>query len=63
MIPDDSLSLSDGAIKPFRSGYSMECQEDLMRFGRRRGMDLDTPYLNANSTDLFEYPETHGFAL
>ncbi|MET0066011.1 MAG: excinuclease ABC subunit UvrA [Candidatus Thiodiazotropha sp.] len=44
VIPDDSLSLSDGAIKPFRSGYSMECQEDLMRFGRKRGMDLQTPW-------------------
>ncbi|MCU7843877.1 MAG: excinuclease ABC subunit UvrA [Candidatus Thiodiazotropha sp. (ex Monitilora ramsayi)] len=44
VIPDDSLSLSDGAIKPFRSGYSMECQEDLMRYGRKRGMDLDTPW-------------------
>ena len=40
VIPDDSLSLFDGAIKPFRSGYSMECQEDLVRFGRKRGMDL-----------------------
>ncbi|MET0091237.1 MAG: excinuclease ABC subunit UvrA [Candidatus Thiodiazotropha sp.] len=44
VVPDDSLSLSDGAIKPFRSGYSMECQEDLMRFGRKRGMDLQTPW-------------------
>ena len=44
MIPDDGLSLSDGAIKPFRSGYSMECQEDLMRYGRKRGMDLVTPW-------------------
>jgi excinuclease ABC subunit A len=44
VIPDDSLSLSEGAIKPFRSGYSMECQEDLMRYGRRRDMDLDTPW-------------------
>jgi excinuclease ABC subunit A len=44
VIPDDSLSLSEGAIKPFRSGYSMECQEDLMRYGRKRKMDLDTPW-------------------
>jgi excinuclease ABC subunit A len=44
VIPDDSLSLRDGAIKPFRSGYSMECQEDLVRYGHKRGMDLDTPW-------------------
>jgi excinuclease ABC subunit A len=44
VIPDDSLSLSEGAIKPFRSGYSMECQEDLMRYGNKQGMDLETPW-------------------
>jgi excinuclease ABC subunit A len=44
VIPDGSLSLRDGAIKPFRSGYSMECQEDLLRYGRRRKIDLDTPW-------------------
>jgi excinuclease ABC subunit A len=44
VIPDDSLSLREGAIKPFRSGYSMECQEDLLRYGKRRKIDLDTPW-------------------
>jgi excinuclease ABC subunit A len=44
VIPDDSLSLYDGAIKPFRSGYSVECQEDLVRYGRRCKIDLDTPW-------------------
>ncbi|MEJ2455853.1 MAG: ATP-binding cassette domain-containing protein, partial [Candidatus Thiodiazotropha sp.] len=44
VIPDDSLSLRDGAVKPFRSGYSMECQEDLVRYGRKRKIDLDTPW-------------------
>ena len=50
VIPDDSLSLSDGAIKPFRSGYSMECQEDLMRYGKKRGMDLETPWRELDET-------------
>ena len=44
VIPDDSLSLLDGAIKPFRTGYSMECQEDLVLYGRKHGIDLDTPW-------------------
>ncbi len=50
VIPDASLSLSEGAIKPFRSGYSMECQEDLVRYARRRGMDLDTPWRELDET-------------
>ena len=44
VVPDAALSLRAGAIKPFRSGYSMECQEDLVRYGKRRGIDLDTPW-------------------
>jgi excinuclease ABC subunit A len=44
VIPDDSLSLREEAIKPFRSGYSMECQEDLLRYGRTHKIDLDTPW-------------------
>ncbi|MEJ2693215.1 MAG: excinuclease ABC subunit UvrA, partial [Candidatus Thiodiazotropha sp.] len=44
VIPDDNLSLREGAVKPFRSGYSMECQEDLLRYGRRRKIDLDSPW-------------------
>ncbi len=44
VIPDDSLSLREGAVKPFRSGYSMECQEDLLRYGRKNKIDLDTPW-------------------
>jgi excinuclease ABC subunit A len=44
VLPDDSLSLREGAIKPFRSGYSMECQEDLVRYGRKRKIDLDKPW-------------------
>ncbi|MEJ2466882.1 MAG: excinuclease ABC subunit UvrA [Candidatus Thiodiazotropha sp.] len=50
VIPDDSLSLSEGAIKPFRSGYSMECQEDLMRYGRKRKIDLDTAWKDLDET-------------
>jgi excinuclease ABC subunit A len=44
VIPDDRLSLRKGAIKPFRSGYAMECQEDLVRYGLKQGIDLDSPW-------------------
>ncbi|MCW8918484.1 MAG: excinuclease ABC subunit A [Gammaproteobacteria bacterium] len=44
VIPDESLSIREGAIKPFRSGYSMECQEDILRYGRKQKIDLDTPW-------------------
>ncbi|MBN1309139.1 MAG: hypothetical protein JXA18_14540, partial [Chitinispirillaceae bacterium] len=44
VVPDGSTSLRDGAIKPFRSPSYRECQDDLMRFARRRGIRTDVPW-------------------
>jgi excinuclease ABC subunit A len=40
VIPDRSLSISEGVIKPFQSGQSAECQDDLVRHCRQRKIDL-----------------------
>ena len=39
VIPDRSLSISEGVIRPFQSGQSAECQDDLIRHCRKRGID------------------------
>ena len=44
VIPDPSRSLRDGAIKPWQSGMSRECQDDLMRFARQRGVPVGVPW-------------------
>jgi len=44
VIPDASLSLSEGAIRPFRSPSYRECQADLLRFARRRGVPASQPW-------------------
>ena len=33
VVPDESLTLRGGAIRPWQSGSSRECQDDLLRFG------------------------------
>ena len=38
VIPDTERSLADGAVKPFQSQSYHECQDDLLRFARRRGV-------------------------
>lgn len=43
-IPDWSLSLAEGAIRPWRSGFSAECQRDLLKFCRARGVPVDVPF-------------------
>jgi len=44
VIPDESRSLRGGAIKPWQSKSYAECQEDLEKFAKLRGVPLDTPW-------------------
>jgi excinuclease ABC subunit A len=44
VIPDTALSLREGAIKPWQTESYKECQTDLMRFARKRGIPVDTPW-------------------
>ena len=43
-VPDRSLTLAGGAVKPWRSGFSAECQDDLRKFCQRRRVPMDTPF-------------------
>src|ERR1700723_1274387 len=44
VIPDAALSLRHGAIKPWQTESYKECQTDLMKFARKRGVPVDTPW-------------------
>src|SRR5881227_2241771 len=44
VIPDETLSLRGGAIKPWQSKSYSECQQDLEKFAKQRGIPLDTPW-------------------
>ena len=43
-LPDRSLTLAGGAVKPWRSGFSAECQGDLLKFCRARGVPVNVPF-------------------
>jgi len=44
VIPDQSLSIAQGCIKPFQTLAFSECQEDLLDFARRRKLPLHRPW-------------------
>jgi excinuclease ABC subunit A len=44
VIPDRTLSLADGAIKPWQTASYEECQSDLLRFAKKRGIPTDVPW-------------------
>ena len=51
VIPNPLLSLEQGAIKPFRGGFSVECQEDLLSAARRRGVPVELPWQEMTEAD------------
>jgi len=44
VIPDAALTLRQGAIKPWQTESYKECQDDLLKFARKRAIPLDTPW-------------------
>jgi excinuclease ABC subunit A len=44
VIPDRTLSLRGGAIKPWQTESYKECQADLLKFARKRAIPVDTPW-------------------
>src|SRR6516225_4442269 len=44
VIPDETRTLRGGAIKPWQTKSYAECQQDLEKFAKLRGIPLDTPW-------------------
>ncbi|MCC7462511.1 MAG: excinuclease ABC subunit UvrA [Gammaproteobacteria bacterium] len=44
VIPDGTRSLAGGALRPWQTQSYHECQDDLLRYARRRGVPLDVPW-------------------
>ena len=44
VVPDVGKSLRAGAIKPWQTRSYSECQQDLEKFAKKRGVPLDTPW-------------------
>ena len=44
VVPDESKTLGEGAIRPWLSKSYRQCQRDLVRYARRSGVALDRPW-------------------
>ncbi|MGJ8644995.1 MAG: excinuclease ABC subunit UvrA [Luteolibacter sp.] len=43
-VPDETLTIKQGVIKPFQGDRGEECQRDLIRNCKERDIDLNTPW-------------------
>ena len=44
VVPDESKSLAEGAVRPWQSESYREAQDDLMEYAKRRGIPVDRPW-------------------
>ncbi len=51
VVPDGAKSLAGGAVRPWQTESFKECQADLVRLGRARGVDLDRPWRELPEAD------------
>jgi excinuclease ABC subunit A len=43
-VPDWTKTLAAGAVKLWQTAANAECQDDMMKFARRRGVPVDVPF-------------------
>jgi excinuclease ABC subunit A len=51
VIPDPGKTLAGGAIRPWQTPSFKECQDDLERHAKRRGVALDVPWRELTEAD------------
>ncbi len=44
IVPDESKTLRQGAVRPWQTPSFHECQDDIERYAGKRGIPLDTPW-------------------
>jgi excinuclease ABC subunit A len=44
IVPDESKTLREGAIRPWQSPSFHECQDDIEKYAKKRGVPLDIPF-------------------
>jgi excinuclease ABC subunit A len=51
VVPDDSKSLAAGAVRPWQTPSYKECQDDLLRFAKKRGIATTLPWRELSQRD------------
>ncbi|MFI5340635.1 MAG: excinuclease ABC subunit UvrA, partial [Candidatus Methylomirabilales bacterium] len=44
VVPDESKPLAKGAVRPWQTDSYRECQDDLVRFAKKRGVPINVPW-------------------
>jgi len=50
IVPDETKTLREGAVKPWQTQSFKECQDDLVKYAKLRGIPLDVPFRELSTT-------------
>jgi len=53
VVPNESLSLREGAVRPWQTASFKECQDDLVKYAKKRGIPLDVPFKQLNAVQRY----------
>ncbi|HJX22025.1 MAG TPA: hypothetical protein VJ454_13605, partial [Steroidobacteraceae bacterium] len=48
VVPDATKTLREGAVRPWQSPSFKDCQDDLVKYAKKRGIPLDLPFNQLN---------------
>jgi excinuclease ABC subunit A len=51
VVPDESKTLRGGAVRPWQTDAYRECQDDLLKYARKRGVPVDVPWRELSDRD------------
>jgi len=51
IVPDETKTLREGAIRPWQSPSFHECQDDLEKYAKKRGVPLDVPFRDLSAKE------------
>jgi excinuclease ABC subunit A len=49
VVPDESKTLREGAVRPWQTASFKDCQGDLVKYAKKRAIPLDLPFKELNS--------------
>ncbi|MDF3011042.1 MAG: excinuclease subunit, partial [Burkholderiales bacterium] len=53
VVPDESKTLAGGAVRPWQTASFKECQDDLVKYARKRGIPLQTPFRDLTEKEKY----------
>src|SRR3954466_2231016 len=53
VVPNENLSLRQGSIRPWQTASFKECQDDLVKYAKKRNIPLDVPFKDLSASQKY----------